>query len=189
MMNENTPKKDENTDIPIILRLASMLLDHVFMSLIMVVIIVPFALIALQNEGNLDTVPPSLLYAMAFGYVLYFFKDAVQGRSFAKRILKFQVVDNTTGEVASPIKCVLRNLLIPLWFFEIIPALFNTNRRLGDYLAGTKLVPYNPQKHQSTLDWAQLGIAFLLAIAISSCLLSAMNQILSDMLANLPPVE
>lgn len=54
----------------------------------------------------------SWAYLGILGLALYFCKDIINGRSLAKRLLKLQVVDNTTGEVASPMQCFVRNLFV-----------------------------------------------------------------------------
>ena len=43
-------------------------------------------------------------YLAMFGFALYFCKDIFNGRSIAKRILNFQVVDNYTGESGKPLE-------------------------------------------------------------------------------------
>jgi uncharacterized RDD family membrane protein YckC len=84
-----------------------------------------------------------LLYVSLVGFVLYFCKDIINGRSIGKRITKTQVVDNVTGQVASPLKCFVRNILCVIWPVEVIVTLINPSRRLGDQIAGTKIVPFD----------------------------------------------
>jgi len=54
------------------------------------------------------------------------------------------VVDHHTGQVATPIKYFIRDLFIILWPIEVIATLVNPARRLGDYVAGTRVVVYDP---------------------------------------------
>jgi uncharacterized RDD family membrane protein YckC len=75
-------------------------------------------------------------------YSFYFIKDIFNGKSIGKMAIGLQVVDIDSGKPASLIKCVLRNLTIIIWPLECIIALFNLDRRLGDYIAGTRLDYY-----------------------------------------------
>ena len=92
---------------------------------------------------------------------LYFFfcKDCINGRSIAKRVLKLQIIDNKTGESASALKCFIRNIFIIIWPVEGIVALINPSRRIGDYVAGTKLVPFDPSAEQKELNFGNIAIS------------------------------
>jgi uncharacterized RDD family membrane protein YckC len=74
--------------------------------------------------------------------IVYFLKDSFYGRSLAKRITKLQVVNNATGEPASIARGFIRNVFIIMWPVEVLVSLFNPQRRIGDYVAGTKVVTY-----------------------------------------------
>jgi hypothetical protein len=71
--------------------------------------------------------------------LVYFNKDFVNARSIAKRILGLIIIDRVTGEPASELKCLLRNLTIPIWPLEVLISLFSRNRRLGDIIANTRI--------------------------------------------------
>jgi len=122
-------------------RLASMLIDHFFMCLILGIILVPFILSDITAEE-----PRAVLFEtkdwilMVMMIVIYALKDSVKGKSLAKRILKLQVIDDRSGNVASPFQCFVRNLLVPFWMIEVVVTFFNPERRLGDRLANTKVV-------------------------------------------------
>src|SRR6185437_6853965 len=75
--------------------------------------------------------------------------------SAAKRVLGFQVVNNRTGLPAGPLRCLVRNLTILLWPIEVVAAMINVNRRIGDHLAGTRLVVYDP-KQAVRPNWAAM---------------------------------
>ena len=154
-------------------RLASMLLDHFFMTFIAVVFLLPTMISDMFSNLTPSHEPTdfnfwggSTMYLGMFGFALYFCKDIINGRSIAKRILKLQVVDNRTGQVATPFQCLLRNILCVLWFVEVVVAMTNTNRRLGDRLAGTRLVLINPSLEQPKLNFGKLTLPIVVSYGI-----------------------
>ncbi|NOU61993.1 RDD family protein [Marinifilum caeruleilacunae] len=153
------------------LRLASMLVDHFAMTFIMMFIIMPGFVVSMFDAFNLDHEPSSfgfggMSFLFAFGFSAYFNKDIFNGRSPAKRILKMQVIDNKTGQAANPLKCLVRNLTIPLWPLEVIFVLIDPKKRLGDRIAGTR-IDYIENPEKIKLDWSKFTIALLIAIIFS----------------------
>ena len=76
-------------------------------------------------------------------FVVFFLlcKDCLNGSSLGKRIFKLQVLDSMTLKVASPLKCVFRNLCYTFWIVEFPYFLRRQDgKRIGDNLAGTKVV-------------------------------------------------
>jgi hypothetical protein len=71
-------------------------------------------------------------------------KDFFNGQSPIKRINGYQVVDVSTLQPANKIKCLVRNVTALLWPIEAIFALINPQRRIGDFIAGTKLIEIKP---------------------------------------------
>jgi len=67
-------------------------------------------------------------------------KDFFNGQSPIKRIGGHQVVDIGTLQPADKIKCLIRNITAPLWPIELVMIWINPQRRLGDYIAGTKVI-------------------------------------------------
>ena len=127
-----------NKKITLSERLGSMLLDHAIMC---VIIVPPMILIAIVGISPPNHPPFDSAWIVGIPlFFVYFNKDFFRAKSPAKRILGFQVVDNTTGEAASRIQCFVRNITIPLWPIEVLVTLFSRQRRIGDLLAGTKLV-------------------------------------------------
>jgi uncharacterized RDD family membrane protein YckC len=154
-------------------RLAAMLLDHIFMTLIAGAFLLPpmisdmFANFTPSHEPtDFDFWGGSTMYLGMFGFALYFCKDIINGRSIAKRILKLQVVDNRTGRVATPIQCLIRNILCVFWFVEVFVAMTNTNRRLGDRIAGTRLVVFNPTLEQPKFNFGKLILTIVISYGI-----------------------
>lgn len=154
-------------------RLAAMLLDHFFMTMIALVFFIPGIVSDFSDAFKVSHEPASAeflggswAYIGLIGFACYFCKDIIKGRSIAKRILKLQLVDNVTGEVAGPMKCFIRNLLIIIWPIEVIIALKNTSRRLGDRIAGTKLVPFDPSLEKPGFNIGKALLPLALAYAM-----------------------
>ena len=122
------------------LRLSSMLVDHAVMSFTIVPPLIVLKLF-IMLFGTAREFGPSPVETVAFYFVMlvYLNKDFVNARSFAKRVLGFKVIDRSTGQPASELKCFLRNLTIPFWPVEVLVSLFSKSRRLGDLIANTKL--------------------------------------------------
>lgn len=119
-----------------------MLIDHFIMTIICV-FIMGFGIGAaifvdyLWNDSWIIFVIIAVIVLLAFS--LYLNKDLLRGQSPAKRILNLQVIDNKTGQIASPLKCLARNLIFPIWIVEIPFIFINPQRRLGDYIANTRI--------------------------------------------------
>jgi uncharacterized RDD family membrane protein YckC len=166
-MEDTTKQEVPNAGI----RLASMAIDHFIMIFIIMIVAAPGMILSMVKEINqmhqADSGPFMfsgwVMYVALFGFSLYFCKDCIQGRSIAKRILKLQVVNNKTGEAAGPIRCFVRNIFCTLWFVEWIVVLVNPGRRIGDFVAGTKVVKFDPTKERPKVNFLQLIIALVLA--------------------------
>ncbi len=140
-----TGKKNKKIGI----RIASMLLDHFIMTFGIVIIAFIFLGIGYLIAGSLSdsNLPKWIVIIPIFFWLIlfsiYFNKDAIKGKSPAKRIFGLVIVDNKTGEIANPIKSFIRNITLVFWPIEVIFSLFSTERRIGDYIAGTKVVSDN----------------------------------------------
>lgn len=155
-------------------RLASMVLDHFIMSLIMVVPITIFTLATGTpfTTTKQPTTPAEMLgtgpmlYVMLVGLSIYLCKDCIGSRSIAKRIIKHQVVDNKTNAPATPLQCLLRNFSVVFWPIEIFFVLISPERRLGDRVAGTRVVPFDrSNKAASTTNYLQVALCLLIGFA------------------------
>lgn len=166
-MEDTTKQEVPNAGI----RLAAMAIDHFVMIFIVMIVAAPGMVVSMIREiktmHEADNGPFMytgwVMYVALFGFSLYFCKDCIQGRSIAKRILKLQVVNNKTGEVAGPIRCFVRNIFCVLWFVEWIVVLVNPGRRIGDLVAGTKVVKFDPKQEHPKVNFPQLVIALGLA--------------------------
>src|SRR5689334_10141418 len=84
---------------------------------------------------------------------IYLCKDCIGGRSIAKRVTNLKVIDNKTGEAASPLQCLVRNILIFIFPLEILVVLFSPQRRLGDRLAGTRVNYFEPWEPRNKINF------------------------------------
>ena len=113
------------------------------------------------NFGYLETVVLYIKIRLIFS--IYFNKDAIKGKSPAKRILGHIIVDNKTGEIANPIKSVIRNITLVFWPIEVIFSLFSPERRIGDYIAGTKVIS-DEKTLKTELKVGQIIISLIIGI-------------------------
>ncbi len=150
-------------------RMLTMIIDHFMMAFLLMLFEAPFMInniltLSSLNNGQMPESFSGYNWYEVFVFSLYFNKDLLQGRSIAKRIFKFQVVDFKTNKPANSIKCLIRNLTILMWPVEVIMALINTERRLGDYIAGTKLSTYEVSQNITTPNYISTIIAIPLAM-------------------------
>ena len=116
-------------------RWKSMLLDHVIVCFtVLPILMIPF----LMTTNNEFKWIEKNLIILVFG--IYLNKDVFRGRSPAKRILGQVVIDINTKKPANEIKCAIRNFTDIFWIFEVIVIQISPNRRIGDLIAGTKVV-------------------------------------------------
>jgi uncharacterized RDD family membrane protein YckC len=159
-----------NNQVSAGVRLGAMLLDHFFMTIAVMIFFIPAIFSGFNGAFTISHEPVYTGFfsgpARYFGFLgiaLYFCKDTFNGRSIAKRILKLQVVDNATGNAASPLQCLVRNIFCVVWPIEGIVALVNTNRRIGDRVAGTRLVQFDPASERQKVGIFKLLLPLVLA--------------------------
>jgi uncharacterized RDD family membrane protein YckC len=126
-------------------RLKSMLLDH----FIICFTLLPPAIIPELIGIEMGNWSGSIMMLIIFA--IYINKDILVGRSAAKRILGQVVIDKETGMPANEIKCTIRNFTICFWIIEVIIVMFNPNRKIGDLIAGTKVVRTDKKDIKSML--------------------------------------
>jgi uncharacterized RDD family membrane protein YckC len=152
-------------------RLGTMLLDHIIMIFVIMILIAPGMVYDIvQTFGDSNAQPKLFLgnyYLNILGFSLYFNKDIYQGRSPAKRILKLQIVDIKTNRQANPLRCLVRNITIVLWPIEVIVGLINNERRIGDFIARTKLTTYDTEQHKDQPNWTLMIIALIAGMLIT----------------------
>ena len=153
-------------------RLGSMILDHIFMTSAVMFFSIPSIV---SGIPSFDKNPHKLYEPFSFdstayialiGFAIYFCKDSIHGRSIAKRLLNLTVIDIKTGKSASPLKCFVRNIFCVIWPLEVFIVLFSTSKRIGDFVAGTKVINYNPNMKGPNLNIQQIIISLVLAYVI-----------------------
>jgi len=120
-------------------RISSMLLDHIIMT---IVIMIPWFLILILIISKIvifdDQAVKIAFLSMLF---IYLNKDFFNAKSPAKRLLGYQVVNRKNEKPATELHCFIRNLTIGVaWPLEVIVGLINPERRIGDFIANTKVI-------------------------------------------------
>ena len=162
-----TQEKSKNIGV----RLSSMLLDHFIMTftiMVLTLISVGIGCLIVGNPFKPKLSPELIIIAFAvicLIFSIYYNKDAIKVKSPGKRVLNLVVVNNKTGQIASPIRCVLRNLTIILWPIEVIVCLFSPERRIGDFIAGTKIIT-DTDTLDTELKKGQIVIALLIGAIV-----------------------
>lgn len=153
-------------------RIGAMLLDHIVMTFVIMIIAMPTMMSKFDNAFGDEPLAPKgaidwSLILMYFGMALYFNKDMIQWKSIAKRALKQEVVDIKTGEVASALKCFVRNLTIAIWPIEVIVVLISPARRIGDFIAGTRVELMTDERNSKPkVDFKNVAISLFLGFII-----------------------
>lgn len=158
-------------------RLAMMLLDHVIFSIAMFILIVPFWFYWMLNSvGQMEAgaMPSDFFKGMwvvfipyALAFAIYMNKDAIGARSPGKRIMKAKVVRQDTLEAAGPLRCMVRNLTLIFWPLEALLAIINSDRRrLGDYIAGTRVIMRDAAEPAEPIRWGSVAGAYASGLAI-----------------------
>lgn len=116
---------------------------------LMVAIIFPIAalffipyFIIIESLDKVNELFPIWIGIIPFSIFSFFTinKDYYKAKSIAKRHFGYQVYDLKSNKPATELQCVIRNSTIIIWPLEVIVSMFNSHRRLGDLLAGTKLI-------------------------------------------------
>lgn len=130
-------------------RFLSMVLELLYFLSVFIPLLLPFFIWSQMNQdidvGQQVTndfttsdliifIPTSLLHIGLFN------KDFFSGQSVVHRLLGYQIINTKTLKPADRLRCMLRNITAPLWMIEGIVTLFSPNRRLGDIIAGTRIV-------------------------------------------------
>jgi uncharacterized RDD family membrane protein YckC len=134
-------------------RLGSMFLDHVIICFVvgLPLTVIGFILRLFEIRQPFEAHPLET-GAFYFMMLIYLNKDFIGSRSVAKRLLGLIVVDNKTGLPANELKCFLRNLSIVLWPLEVLITLISPDRRIGDFIANTRVEKENRQNTEAILN-------------------------------------
>ena len=151
-------------------RLVTMLLDHAIMTIIIFLLEVPAMVMRIMSLTHSKVpLPDAFLRFSLYDVIifsLYFNKDIFLGQSIGKRILGFRVFNNKTGEPAGPLRCLVRNFTLLLWPVEVVAALVDKERRIGDYIAGTRLGVYDSGV-QARPNWIAMVACFPVAMCFT----------------------
>ena len=182
-----------NSKPSIATRLVSMFVDHIFMSIIAMIVIMPAGLSDMLNFEVTHELRKTLfntptLLAIPLGFALYFCKDCLNGRSIAKRMFMLQVVNYQTGEAASPLRCLVRNIFCALWPVEVIITFVSPERRLGDMIAGTRVMVYDPTK-KSKSNFKKAFIPLVISYAVLLLFVSGLNNLFKNTIPNFNYIE
>ncbi|SDF29797.1 RDD family protein [Ulvibacter litoralis] len=139
---------DTTRKYPNLHRVLSMLIDHMIMCLVIVPLLaLLFGLVAYFEDYLNKWFGISLILLPFF---IYLNKDFFKSKSPGKRILGYQVIDRKTNNPANELQCFIRNLTICVaWPIEVIVSLISPERRIGDFLANTKVILAEKEKLKS----------------------------------------
>lgn len=116
-------------------RLASIVIDQALVIFLCSMVVAPAAFLVEELSPFLYE-PYDYLALLA--PTMYLCKDIIGPRSLGKRLLNLQIV-NEGDRQAAPARCVMRNMTLLIWPIELLIAMLNPSRKLGDRLAGTRL--------------------------------------------------
>lgn len=125
-------------------RLDSFIFDSFIFSFVSGVFFSPFIALSDNTSGFLKEICIAL---SLFGVAVSLCKDSIGGQSPCKRHFDLLVINSKTGEVASPFRCFVRNVFFFFYTLDFILLLLNqSNRKVGDWIAGTRVIHINPYK-------------------------------------------
>lgn len=109
---------------------------------------------------NVKVITP-MIGNLAFAIIIC--KDCFNGMSIGKHIINIQVIDSDTKQIASPSKCVIRNLFYFTSFIDLLVLCFQPkNLRLGDCAVHTEVSLRNRKLQKVELYKIMLAIAYVL---------------------------
>ena len=164
-------------------RIASMLLDH----FLMCILIIPPAIILTIISENIGLKMNDGMGFFVFFLIVFIYlnKDFFKGKSPAKRILGYQVINRKTEKPATELQCFVRNLTICVaWPLEVVIGFINPQRRIGDFIANTKVVESEKEKLKTIwtdLKSTTLKINFIGILIIGGIYFYGLSLILPNM--------
>lgn len=159
-------------------RIASFLIDHFVMTLLMVSIVFIALGPNFLDENNPSKMMTTMLLAMIPGFVLYFAKDSLKGISVGKWIMGIMVRDeNNPNEIPSFGRLLLRNVFIIIWPIEfIVLAANDQKKRLGDKVAKTVVLKNTSKPRKRIRIAALIGVGVIFFVFVSLFAGSAMKN-------------
>jgi uncharacterized RDD family membrane protein YckC len=83
---------------------------------------------------------PLEFWVIGYGLYLLFCDALPSGQSLGKKVVNISVVHNVDNTPCTYLQSLARNIMLILGIFDIVFILGKSKRRLGDYLARTKVV-------------------------------------------------
>jgi uncharacterized RDD family membrane protein YckC len=145
-------------------------------------------MVALSNDINI--LLPMWIGIIPFSCITFLIlnKDFYKAKSIAKRHFGYQIVDLKTNKPANELQCVIRNSTMIIWPVEVIASMFSSKRRLGDLIAGTKLIDVDKEapelimneiNEKGNIENKSRLIWYSILIALTFSILSALPTILT----------
>ncbi|WP_272149276.1 RDD family protein [Tenacibaculum aiptasiae] len=129
-------------------RISSMLLDFFFFCFFIIPLIIIASTISEYYSWKLSFQTENLFFYLII--FIYFNKDFLRGKSPAKRLLGYQIINQETSRQATELQCFIRNLTITIaWPLEVIISFINIERRIGDLIANTKVIQSEKEEFES----------------------------------------
>jgi uncharacterized RDD family membrane protein YckC len=110
-------------------------------------------------------------------FSLFLNKDIYFGKSIGKSFVGLNVVSSRTGNPASPIQCLIRNLFLLLWPIEALILFFSPKRRIGDIVAGTKVQETTEIGHENKWPYIQAILSVISSFAFVYCLFNFIDHL------------
>ncbi|MEL6649183.1 MAG: RDD family protein [Bacteroidota bacterium] len=156
-------------------RFATMFIDYliVFFGLGMVCFGILMTLDLSNDLSQWANIELYLRWMMIALLAVWLSKDVFGGQSLAKRATKVQILRQNSDRAADPFQTILRNLstlfLAPI---EFIWGMVNTERRLGDFIAGTRLQAYEGKAPQIETELWRSVAAFFVSLGFCYLLIN-----------------
>ena len=118
-------------------RLISAFFDFFLLCLAFIIVGIILETFGLVHPGSDSIVDKTVSFLL---FIIFINKDFFRSRSIGKRIFGLKIVNKSDLIPATSKQCLIRNLTILIWPIEVITLLFSSNERIGDLIAGTKVV-------------------------------------------------
>lgn len=125
-----------------------------------IAVILALLVYMILNCLNVKVISPMIGYIV---WAVLICKDYFGGVSVGKRLVGIQVVTSNNMQIASPVKCVIRNLFYFLTYIDILVMFFNSkNMRLGDRVAHTEVTLRDKTLQKVKFSKAVVAIGYVL---------------------------
>ncbi|WP_306640616.1 RDD family protein [Sanyastnella coralliicola] len=183
----------EDNKPSLISRIGAMLLDYMILNFALpvlgMILMIPFMLDKIPNgPPSHDPEPFEYTYmTCVFGIIfgILFAKDVFKGRSIAKLAFKQQLVVHRTENTAGPLRSVIRNFTFFIWPIEFIATLISPGRRIGDLIAGTRVIKYDGRA--DSVKWTQIIVAYVVGVLFCVVTLFGLMFLVEDIIAPKAP--